>query len=465
MAFNERNRPLEWWREENEVVEDNTGRKLTEAYADRPNNHFHAGDSGINPAPVMMKNGMSSGYADGSTSADASSNIKWDGLGKGNSTSHGKGTNGKLPKVKQESHRVREAFGDEEGSMDDGQDFEDEESYDDMPEDDVPEGVDDYSDEEGETVEVDGVTYVKQTILVPQDLGAMSGESNLEHEMGETPEEEAVEEDGVGAEDEDVTHPMESRKIKKNRVNETAVIDRIINKALNKTTQENAVKYFLSMKKYSEQKLKELFTGEYVINKQGETGFDFSPVAGDKDFAVVARAASGEQYTPTVSLSVREPDKSHKGGKLGHAVTPKQESSEEKFKTWLKGLSEGNGMPDSSTTPEDGIDDEYSSDWEYGNQSGPSNSEKDGEEASDHFNKTDSLANNLPGKGADTFPRMPQIKGGQKRVVSVNPESTNEKVQARQNRLARQQEGSDTKANKPTINESFDLKKAINGDY
>jgi len=68
-----------------------------------------------------------------------------------------------------------------------------------------------------------------------------------------------------------------------------------------KISKSQLIKHHLTIKGMLEknhriavQKLKELFTGEYVISKQGEPGYDFSPVGGDESFAVVARAASGD---------------------------------------------------------------------------------------------------------------------------------------------------------------------------
>src|ERR1019366_7026210 len=153
--------------------------------------------------------------------------------------------------------------------------------------------------------------------------------------------------DEVEAEDDDLTHPRESTKARGKKDKYDEILDRSIarlkakNKGKKGTVNEATVKKLLSMKVYAEKKLQELFTGSYVISKQGETGFDFKDVGGDTKFAIAAPARDGKQYTVTVDGEPTYDDEelSSAPSKAPIRQKPKTPTSESKkiaFQKWLK---------------------------------------------------------------------------------------------------------------------------------
>ncbi len=369
MAITSRMRkPLEWWREENEVPVTN---RLTEAY---DQSGFKPGWDGVvaKNSPAGVKG---TGYA---KQGDFKKN--YDKLGPGEKTKKSADSfDQDVPSVKETKKplkgktKVREGFGEDEFQDDNDldQDFGDEDvGMDQDFEDDVPGEFDDMGDEElgGDTaddivVEVEGVQY--KLVPVENELGDEQGFENEDDlggdEFGSEDEfegeddfgnedlgdEELGRHGGVKAESKDLTHEKSRGKktLKEGEVDMDSELDTAINESIarlkaqkgikpNKAQKEAATRKFIKMKAFAEKKLKELFTGEYVLNKQGEPGFDWSEIGGDDDFAVKSAARTGDQYTPTVSTSVYEPSADAKGGKTAHAK--KVESTKDQFEKWLE---------------------------------------------------------------------------------------------------------------------------------
>jgi len=445
-----------WWQEASEMpmdtiftgkfkLQESSQKELEEKY---DANRLKPGWSGKD-APSVEK--MGSGYA---KSGD------YDKLGAGSSGASkpkkGDGTK-EPPKVKETKKRVSEAD-DEDLDMPD-EDFEDQDqdiNTDLNAEEEVPPemGEEDFEGEENPeevaqdvTVMIDGKEYT----LVPKETEAPEegeeGEENLENEeLGN--EEEPSEADlngGVAGEDKDITQESKGKKVDYDKLIESTIAKR--NSKKNKA-REMAIRKALRIKKMAEKQLTELFTGEYVTNKQGETGFDFTDVGGDESFAVVDRAASGNQYSPTNSKSVYEP--TDKGGKTGHMKTPKgatQEALRRKaaFKAWLK---------------------EHESQLKE--------SDSDPGEDSESFNRNDKGLNSMD---YEEFPEIPEKMGKEDDLLtnagSVSEHTELKKVQQRRN-LRRQREreqevkfpSQEVKEDlEDTMEESFDFKKFLNGGY
>lgn len=350
-----------WWMEpgEAQILEEQA--KLDEAYDPK---RLRPGWSGKD-APAAEE--MGSGYA-------SKTDGKYDKLGssQGEKTKKGDGQKADYPAVKEKNRKVQMIEDDLEGMggmgggepdmLDDGLN----------PESEVPPEMEDEELEGDEaeetaqkvTVKIDG----KEFELVP--VEGMEGEEGMPGEEELPPEgpEGAEELGGVAAEPKDVTVQEKTRK--RVREDESALsgtpaaggdfmgeqdYDKLLDSAIaevqhktEKSVKEKEIRKLIQMKKYAEKKLVELFTGEYVMNRQGEPGFDFTDVTGDKEFAVIDRAASGRQYSPTISKSVWEPEE--KGGKTEHAKKAEQTkkpvrnappqkrpvSRKEQFQAWLK---------------------------------------------------------------------------------------------------------------------------------
>ena len=250
---------------------------------------------------------------------------------------------------------------------------------------------------------------------------------------------------GVKAERKDITQEKRMKEGKKDKYDQ--LLDRAIQEARKpkKISKAQLIKHHLTIKSMSERNLKiankklfELFTGEYVLNKQGEPGYDFSPVGGDESFAVVARAASGDQYSPTISKSIWEPDK--KGGKTAHAKTVTED-----FKDWVKAMKKN-------------LDE----------------SESDPGEDSDHFNKNDLLDKNLSSTGGlDNYPALPELIGKDDETISQYGEAQ-KRVRARQQKVTESEQAiqfpskevkEDLEKNLKESTGRFDFKKLVNGEY
>ena len=522
MAFKEKDRPMEWWREEGEVAPEKKSSRMSEAYADRPNNHFGPGDSGVNPPPVMIKSNVSSGYADEAYGSDGH---VIDGLGKGSKgvKAHAKGASGKeIPDVKTERKATRPSqpiFEDDENEMDQDnmdEDFddgfggdEDVGSDDGMEQDDdVLGGESDFDGDETSPesikVEIDGETYslVKDDEgegfddddqgfpgddqgFPGDDQGFAGDDQGDEDEFGGDDEEDfregTFERKSLEDDDEDFNDKKLKDSTKGNRMKKGVNYDRVLEnavKAVKKTEKAKAVRYYLEMKRTAEKKLQELFTGEYVLNVQGEAGLDFSTVGGDREFAVVDRAANGTQYSPTISKSPWEPDKSHKGGKTQHGVVVEKAKKALAYKKWLEAQ-----LAESEAHPR-GVPDSYDG--------------KNGDSFA-HVDGLDDLLSAQDGGGASEFPAEPEIQGGQLNNVSVpntqkyknnlahdgnvrgsgslessaGAESAQKEALRRKAQMSRQQEKSEVNFPseeveddiRSSLNESFSYKDLLAGKY
>jgi hypothetical protein len=457
MGITIRKRQLEWWRESGEIPD---GEHLQEKYDP---SRLKPGWSGRDAPPVEK---MGSGYA--------GKEARFDKLGSGSEgakkTKKGDGQKG-APDVKENKKRVREIgmgnddlempeeMGDEEMGMN--------------PEDDLPPEMEDEALEGEETEElaqdvtvmIDGQEYT----LVPkesEEMG-MEGEEELEEPAMNEPS-EAEMHGGVAAEDEDITQQEnKTRKaVKRVREDEGSVpaaggdpmgevdYDKVIEQAIGRNSKkEAAIRKALAMKKVAEKQLAELFTGDYVLNKQGEPGFDFRDVAGDESFAVVDRAASGNQYSPTNSKGPYEP--SEKGGKTGHMVTPagaKQEARKRAFQKWLQ---------EQESLLED---------------------EKNPGQDSEQFNKEDMFAKATPISPLvpEEYPETPEKIGQEADVITngkggknfVGEQKKYKDVQQRRKLRKQEIEQSVRFPSKEvkedlegTLEESFDFKKFIKGEY
>ena len=334
-----RKRQLEWWREANEVPE--TGR-LTEEYSQKG---FKAGCDGKNSPSVLDYDYDKKGI---------------DALGAG-AGEHSKKGKSALPATKEVrkvvAKKVQEEedfdFGDEEDPLgDEGSEMD----ADVNPDMDVPPEMDDEAmeDEGSEEVAQDVEITIagKKYTLVPaeDEMGDEEmGAEGMDEPMEEPPMEdtEAVDNGGVAAEDDDVSQYESKKNAKKALKEEDSVdYDEVVDQgapspspAMESAKRQKAIKDALVMKAKAEKALKELFTGVYVKNKgeQGKAGFDFSDVAGDKDFAVVARAASGEQYSPTDTKETRFEPATDTGAKSGaHEKHVEQIKKRMAFKKWLE---------------------------------------------------------------------------------------------------------------------------------
>jgi hypothetical protein len=498
----QRKRVLKWWMESNEVP-DEDGRRLeefTRGTDSRVQEKYDAsrlrpGWSGRDAPPVEQ---MGSGYA--------GQDARFDKLGKDQSTAEkpkkGMGQK-KTPDVK-EKRNTRRAIQEDDLDLDMPEEGmgEDENVN---PENDIPPEMDDEA-LEGEDseelaqdvkVEINGQSYS----LVPEE------EPGMEDEMGEELPEEPMEEPneaemngGVAGQDQDITQER-SRKVRRTvreagadgmgdeptAGGDTVDYDKVLESAMReakvkarKRAVETAIRKAIAGKKYYEKQLQELFTGSYVINKQGEVGFDFRPVAGDEDFAVVDRAASGNQFTPIDSESPYEPES--KGGKTQHMTKPRgagsygetpyngpvldkrqQESKKEAFKRWLASQ-EAKFSEDNSTDPG------------YHKSVNP---DEDPGDTSDEFNKQDEFGSPEPRSPIkpEQYPAIPEIMGNEKDVITPsigqkygqgNFVGENKYRQAQQRRQIRNEKievPTQQETLKEETEESFDFKAFLAGDY
>jgi hypothetical protein len=498
----QRKRVMEWWRESNEVP-DADGRRLEEVT--RVQEKYDAarlkpGWSGRDAPPVEQ---MGSGYA--------GQEGRFDRLGAGTTGTKTKKGDGQksAPEVKEvkknrTQKRVQEDDLDldlpEEDGMEDG--MEDENVN---PENDIPPEMDDEA-LEGEdaeeiaqdvTVMIDGKSYT----LVPQEgeeeMG-MEGEEEMPEEEPQMGDELANENGGVAGEEQDITqqerahrprramHEDEEsspaaggmeRDIDYDKVLESAMRDAKVK--AQKRAKESAIQKALQMKKYAEKQLAELFTGEYVMNKQGETGYDFKPVAGDESFAVIDRAASGNQYSATDSESPYEPDA--KGGKTQHMVKPKGEGSygespynnrdpklesakrKEAFKKWLseqeRKLNETEGRATEPRT--------------HPGKHKEVNPNEDPGDTSDEFNKQDEFGSVEPRSPLDPmdFAAEPEAIGLDADTITYGKTATQERRKYNQAKQRRQLRNESIKVDEKKeeklvpMEENFDFKKFVKGEY
>ena len=473
MAITQRKRITEkWWFEpgERELLEEQA--RLKEAYDP---NRLRPGWSGKD-APAAEE--MGSGYA-------SKTDGKYDKLGasQGTKTKKGDGQKADYPDVKEKTRRivmVEDEFGTEEmgggmgggepNMMDDGLNPESE-----IPpemEGDELEGEDAEQTAEEVTVEIGG----KQFKLVPvEGEEGMEGEEEMMGDEQLPPEGPEGAEDlgGVAAENKDVT--VQEKTKRRVREDESALsgtpaaggdfmgeqdYDKLLDSAIaevskkteKSSVKENEIRKLIQMRKYAEKKLVELFTGEYVMNKQGEPGFDFTDVTGDKDFAVIDRAASGRQYSPTVSKSVWEPEE--KGGKTEHAKkaentkkpAPKNQppqkrpvSRKEQFQAWLKKYS--------NPLRED---------------------EKDPGEDSEAFNKEDIIIpTSLSPMKPEEFPEIPEIMGKEPDLLSQYKKTQERRKVRRAQEVAKQPAPKQT-VKQPVKEETtgpFNFKALMEGKY
>lgn len=420
-----RKRDLEWWREaEESEYMDNS--KLTEAYDPSRLVPGYDGRNGPDVKQMYAKKGDS----------------RFDDMGADEGTKTKKGSKDTDVTVKESNKKtikkVKEADFGNEDDMGDTDDFDT---------DDVPPEMDldndgdmdmddmgDMGDMEGEDhaedvaddvhIEIDG----KRFRLVPDEEeveGETEGEDEFDadgFEGGDELEGHDQAPDGleVGAEDHDVEYPESAHKTKKSMSEKSA-----------------RVKKLLAMKQYAESQLKELFTGDYVTDKQGLSGLNFKDVRGDPKYAVVARAASGDQYTATDSESPYEPGKDAKGQTGGGKVQKTAAPSKESFKAWLRSQKKIAEEEDAGKTAED-------------------------------FNLEDDFDNNGLG---DDYANKPEEVGAKEDVITkVDTQKANESTAARLDairkaRMSRRSEGTKGKSDKSGLDESFDYKKLIAGGY
>jgi hypothetical protein len=339
-----RKRERLWWQEENEN-QFADGEKLTEAYDP---SRLKAGCDGRNGPDIKSM------YA-------KKGDKRFDNLGSGTAGAEKpkKGdSDSKKVVVKEDKKRVREAGFDDEPDMEDNfdnevppemDDFDDEGMGDEGMDDEMPgeEGAEEIADDIH--IEISGQRFK----LIPEEP---EGEEGMEGEDLDGGDELGGEEPGlegmdVGAEDQDIEQ-MESTKKSKKSISEA------------KTRKADYIRKLLKMKAFAEGQLNELFTGDYVqtLDASGKLpGMNFKPVAGDKDFAVVDRAASGKQYTVTDSKSPYEPGSDAKGQTGGKVQKP---ATKEDFKKWLnaqkKKIDEEEGQEDPGKTSEDfNLEDEF----------------------------------------------------------------------------------------------------------
>lgn len=490
-------RKLEWWREENEVP-DKDGRRLEEVTRVQEKydaSRLKPGWSGRDAPPVEQ---MGSGYSGQDARFDKL------GSGSGEKTKKGDGQK-KTPDVK-ETKKVKQRVKEDDLDLEMPDEGGEDENV--NPENDIPPEMDDEALEGEETeelaqditVDIGGKTYS----LVPEEEPEMEGEEGMEEEPPMEEPNEAAMNGGVAAQDRDVTQ-MEGKKKNRRSMKENdegsvpaaggdtmgeidydKVLEQAMREAKAKTQSKQrdaAIHKALQMKKYAEQKLAELFTGSYVINKQGETGFDFKPVGGNEEFAVVDRAASGNQYTPIDSESPYEPNE--KGGKTQHMTQPKGSGSygespynkmnpaiqqneakkkKEAFKRWLASQ-EAKFSEDNTAHP---------------GYHAPVNPDEDPGVTSDEFNKQDEFGSPEPRSPIkpEQYPEIPEIMGNEKDVITPsigqkygksNFVGENKKYQQVQQRRKIRNESVEPEK-KPLKEETakeevFDFKAFIKGEY
>jgi hypothetical protein len=391
-----------WWMEPNEVSD---GTHLDEAYDP---SRLKPGFDGKNGPDVKKM------YADGSVGS----------LGAGKKTSKGSADPKGLSTKTEKAKRVNEEFEDDDLSdpmLDD--DMGDMDGMDDMdvnPEADLPPEMD----------AIDGGTDVASDIRI-----TIGGQEYIlvpatEDEGMGMDDELPMEDDGMGmddsieAEPDDVSQPkFEAKRTAKPKVKESINYDKVLDKALKaKKEKDLKIKQALAMLEKSKADLKELFTGDYVQNKNGQalSGLDFSDVRGDTEFAVIARAATGKQYTPSASDGEQEP-------------TTKKEA----FKKWLA---------DQMLKIKE-------------NDSDP------GQDAEDFNDVT--LDNSLEG-GLETFPEIPEVVGADPDVLSsyAKTEEARKARRVKESEQPVQFPSKEVKADiEKSLDESFDYKAFLAGKY
>jgi len=236
----------------------------------------------------------------------------------------------------------------------------------------------------------------------------------------------------------------------------------------------------LKMKAFAEAKLKELFTGDYVFttdDKGGLAGLNFKGVTGDKDFAVIARAASGDQYTVTDSKSPYEPGSEAKGQTGGGKVNKLAVASKESFKAWLK----NEYLREEEVGAEGGQEDPGKTSQEFNDQDlfgtitkrsplSPKNFAKEPEIVGlGNPSKMQGTGDGSPTSGYDDTTIMTVPKTAEEHSNAHVGESTKARLDLiKKARLARRQaESNVVKDNKKmnVLEETMDFKKIIRGDY
>jgi len=343
--FTVRKRLTEWWREPGET---NEKTPLQEAYDP---SRLKPGSDGLN-TPKIEKMYATSNY--GSPG----------GLGSGKKTSKGGASKftTKTEKKIQSSKRVKEAYDEEEDEMPMDMDTSDQDmdmevdfnmgdGDDDLllgsmdgegdeinDESEIPPEIDDLSGDTSLASDVKVTIGGKEYMLVPVGDEDMEGPSEMDtdEELGpeedldseddldsDMPDEEPMGDDEIESEDDDISQPKkESLMARKKRL-----AAKRSNLKVKEDKRKEKIAKALNMVKQGNKILSELFTGEYVQNKgeQKNAGFNFSDVRGDTDFAVVARAASGKQYTPSKSSGDQEKNKEKKEAlkkksKISHSI-------------------------------------------------------------------------------------------------------------------------------------------------
>ena len=423
-------REQSWWMEPNEAqLHDDT--KLNEAYD--PARLLPGYDGRNGPDVKQMYAGKDARFDNlGSTMGDNVSKSKKGAQDTADLT------------VKEGKKRVAEAefgdeFGGEEGMNDEvppemaGDDMAGDEMGDEMGDEGMADEVAD-----DVTVEIQGQKFK----LVPvEDEFADEDEGEGEGDFGDdgmNGGEEGME-PPVAAEDKDLTMPESVRKAK----NEKSAY----------------VKKLLNMKAFAEGKLKELFTGDYVMIKQGLAGFDFTAVTGDKDFAVVDRAATGQAYTVTDSKSPYEPGSDSKGQSKKGKVIKTAQPSKESFKKWLSAQNQMN---------------------EEGNVKAVDPTEDPGETAN-QFNVQDEFSQTDPRSPLDPmkYPSVPEERGinpemitqtdtmnipnGKSNKDAAKESTVNRLAALKKARMARRQEGTQPKME--SMEEELNFKDLISGKY
>jgi hypothetical protein len=442
-----RKRPLEWWRESNEVPD--TGR-LEEAY---DASRVKIGSDGRNGPDIKkmyvkpadrdfdpLEGGKGTSYPKKGSADSKSSGSAIGKAESGVSEAAGRRPNGK---------KVVEAAFDEpmDDQMDDGMGMDDQMDGGMNPESDVPPDMGDEGDEFGSeagggeevaedvTVEIAGQKYK----LVPvEPEGDMGGEEGFEGGEEAGPDlggedfgPEAGDENAVGAEEDDLTKPQ----------------------------FEAAVRKALILKNKAERVLQELFTGAYVTNKQGDdVGMDFSMIGGDDEFSVKAPAASGKQYTPSFSVTDGNGMEDQKNLAPNPKIltkntlnSSKKEGANSRKAAFAKWISEQQAKLNETG--------EYAG---HGDQEDPG-------KTSDEFNKQDTFGIVSPRSPLDPerYPEIPEIVGSDEESITAYK-------QTQESRRKRHQESEQpvkfpSKSVKDdlenTLEEGFDFKALMAGKY
>ena len=462
MRIEERKRQHEWWMNEGEE-ELHDGSKLEEAYDPKRLKPGYDGRNGPDVKTLYAKKGEA----------------RFDKLGADG------GDNQEVSKPKKGAADTKDLSVKEQKLRE----FEDEQGMDNLesdggmdddipPEMDEPIDQDEFEDEgmegkgEGDvadevTVEIEGQKY-KLVPIEPEEgmegdeFGDEMGDEGFSDEGGQGLNTEPPPTGEIGPEDDDVEFP------------EAAPRKRVMKESAKSMKEKaNYVRKLLKMKDFAESELKELFTGDYVVTKGqdgGLAGMDFKPVTGDTKYAVVARAASGDQYTVTDSKSPYEPGSESKGQTGGGKVNKLAAPTVESFKKWLQST--------------------YLNEEEVGTEDNQNDPGKDAQD----FNNEDLFGQVTPVSPLDPkdYPAQPEMVGmgnpGHQSKQDTNPVSdttvmtmaktaragestatTKARLEAgKRARIARRQQ--ESAAVKPDgkveiLNEELDFKKLLNGEY